>query len=387
MSPRIKNKTKPLFGAILTGALALGGLSTNTFAEGSSSYFDANAAQCVVDSYNTEHSTSITTIEQVDFSAVTMLTCRNRSITNIRGLVLMPNLIGLDLSGNNNLSTIDLSQNTELLYLYLSDTNIKRLDISNNPDIISFNPPSLMASGGLVTSAYIEKNDDEVYGYKMDLSGLKFWRDENYTETERSDYQYYDSMAKTVYGKEETIYSHSPVVSYKGADINPRGGQQRDYIMIQDAEESNSYSYFSDYFGPFTYVYKGDELDTNDEIEKFMDFQNKDYTLRFSDVYENYKLSKIVLNDVAGDFTLLTDEETHKTGIHGTEASVNVYYYFDLKTDEDTPTAPNTGFFTNEDGGVNLANIAALFAGISVIAFLSLGITFRIRKHHKASRF
>ncbi|HLP63143.1 hypothetical protein [Flavobacterium sp.] len=54
------------------------------------------------------------------------------------GFTKLTKLRTLQLSGNVNLKTLDISKNTELKQLYLTDTQIKKLDISNNSILKTF---------------------------------------------------------------------------------------------------------------------------------------------------------------------------------------------------------------------------------------------------------
>ena len=62
---------------------------------------------------------------------VTTMVCVDKQISNLEGIEYFPNLTILSCM-NNDLTSLDLSQNTELESLYCNSNNIKSLDLSNN---------------------------------------------------------------------------------------------------------------------------------------------------------------------------------------------------------------------------------------------------------------
>ena len=63
--------------------------------------------------------------------AVTEISVPNKNISNLYGIQFFPNLVKLDCD-QNNLSSLDVSQNPALKYLYCEQNNLSSLDVSSN---------------------------------------------------------------------------------------------------------------------------------------------------------------------------------------------------------------------------------------------------------------
>ena len=63
--------------------------------------------------------------------AVTEISVPNKDISNLYGIQFFPNLVKLDCD-QNNLSSLDVSQNPALKYLYCEQNNLSSLDVSSN---------------------------------------------------------------------------------------------------------------------------------------------------------------------------------------------------------------------------------------------------------------
>ena len=123
-----------------------------------SAFADQDFYNCVVDAYNRENNTSLaytTSLSDNQLQSLNKLVCswsENYDIHDTTGLEKMVGLTYIDLGGCiEELYEIDLSKNTNLVYLYLTSgesfilnsgvthgpfsTQITKLDISNNPKL------------------------------------------------------------------------------------------------------------------------------------------------------------------------------------------------------------------------------------------------------------
>lgn len=323
-----------------------------------SSYFDINAQQCVVDGYNTENGTSITSIEQIDPAKITTLDCSNRNISNFRGVTILTNLKTLNLAGNTSLA---LGEN------FLVPDSLKTLNISgvNNSDYLDIsnntNLETLIAGQYLTlkTSTYVEKlSDESEYAYGMKLEGLKFLGSNTPIIDETNYPAKYDSNTKTITYKNKIPYAVSVKVGNSTYSIQSRGGTMDSFLYFEDnepleirnkCEEAEGYD-GETYIWCSNAVYYGDTIDTEAFIKKF----------NLSD----YAVSKIEIVPPKANIKLDTDEETVKKGIALADANFTVKYYLDPS---DLAT-PNTGVFTTEG-----ATIVATTATLGII-LTSLGL-------------
>ena len=139
-------------------------------------FTDQNFYNCVIDNYNSENNTSLaytTSLTNEQLSSMNELNCFSKSITSTNGLELMTNLTylnvydnqltSLDVSNNlkltelsastNQLTSLDVSNNLKLTYLYAYDNQLTSLDVSKN-----INLTVLDAYDNQLTSLDVSKN-------------------------------------------------------------------------------------------------------------------------------------------------------------------------------------------------------------------------------------
>ena len=78
------------------------------------------------------------TLSQAELDGVTELYVDHAKIKDLTGIELFPNLKKLDCK-NNNLTCLDVSQNTNLTVLYCESNQLTSLDVSNNPALTYLN--------------------------------------------------------------------------------------------------------------------------------------------------------------------------------------------------------------------------------------------------------
>ena len=149
-------------------------------------FHDINFYNCVLDKLEVAH-TTILTDEQL--ASITELTCSDMDITDVSGLEKMINLATLDLS-NNNISSVNLANNTKLTSLNLSNNNLTTadtsdllllttLDLSHNR--ITSNKFNIRSNGNLVNldASYNQINTVDIsYNQALtnvNLSNNTFW--------------------------------------------------------------------------------------------------------------------------------------------------------------------------------------------------------------------
>lgn len=122
-----------LGGFILLSVLSIGRVGAQTTTdEALKSYFsDANFRSCVLEEYNQVHATNAITDPSIGISQLDYLDCSNKNITSLSGISLMQSLTSLYLYGNN-IQSVDLTENKQLMVLSLSDNSIASIDLSKN---------------------------------------------------------------------------------------------------------------------------------------------------------------------------------------------------------------------------------------------------------------
>ena len=91
---------------------------------------DANFRE-VVETYDTDNTGSLSDSE---IASVTTISCAGRNISNLAGIEYFTSLESLVCYGNN-LTSLDLSQNTALKSLYCFQNSFTELDLSNNANL------------------------------------------------------------------------------------------------------------------------------------------------------------------------------------------------------------------------------------------------------------
>ncbi|MBQ2660517.1 hypothetical protein IJF93_00335 [Candidatus Saccharibacteria bacterium] len=351
----------------------------NTFAEGSSSYFDAAGKNCIIDNYNAEFSTSVTSIEEVDFTKVTTLNCSNRGIVYFRGITLFPNLEKFDVSYNPSLRIwdMDFSQNTKLKEINVKGISNTYYDFSNNPNLETIGTDHSLY---LKTIAYAEKIDKELNGtnfqYGIDLSVLKFLDSSSTHEVWFPDKSSVDNTVSILSGG----YTHQ---------VDTRGGwvsyaiflngdtevETHNPIYLNSNCDKNEYGYYSCNDS----IYHGDIIDTDDIIANTL---SKIFNL------SKYELSKVEIVPPTANLELTTDTDTVKKGIALADANFTLEFNFELASDTDssssssssTASTPETGTFTADGKGL-VAGVSAV--SLAVIAMVAYALRY-VSKRNKA---
>lgn len=104
------------------------------------SFNDENFYQCVIDNYNEEHNVLLSYDENLtdeQLSEIDSLWCNDKKIKSVLGIEKMSNLENIDLE-DNELTSIDLSNNKKLRNLYLSDNKLSSVDLRNNKSLEKF---------------------------------------------------------------------------------------------------------------------------------------------------------------------------------------------------------------------------------------------------------
>ena len=112
-------------------------LSVNLF--GQNVYIpDANFKAYLVgnSAINTNGDTEIQVSEASAFNGI--INCSNQNISDLTGIEAFTALTALDCSYNN-LTSLDVSQNTSLIYLFCSDNQLTSLDVSQNTALNTLN--------------------------------------------------------------------------------------------------------------------------------------------------------------------------------------------------------------------------------------------------------
>lgn len=351
----------------------------NTFAEGASSFFDLNAQACIIENYNSETSSSVASIGDVNFSEITSLSCSNRNITNFRGITLFPNLENLDISYNSNLQVwnMDFSQNTKLKEINVKGVTTSYYDFSNNPDLETITTDRSLT---LKTIAYVERTDDveyefdtsREYPYLMDTSVLRF--------VELPGVLHYSSIDDIPYTISETFggYTHQ---------IETRGGWMRYAVYLDGDEEIETHNPFyvnnnceeveDGYYSCNNSIYYGDTIDTDDII-------NNTLTKIFS--LSEYTLSKVEVVPPTANLELTTDTDTVKRGIALADSNFTLEFYFDLQEAEEVKV-PDTGAFTADNKGLIIgASVATITATGLIVAYLTRYATKRQKSKVRFSK-
>lgn len=340
---------------------------SNTFAEGASSFFDYNAQSCIIDSYNDENGTSVTKIEDVVFADVTILNCSNRNIVSFHGINLFPNLERLDISNNYNLQTynMDFSQNTKLKEINIKGTQSSYFDFSANPELETIDTDRSLS---LKTVAFVKRIDktvgDTEYRYGINLADLKF----------------VDPTSAQEILFQDVGDVRTPMVTFGGYShyVSPRGGWAEYEIYLNGDEEVETHNPIyvrnnckaeEDYYYCNDMVYYGDTFDTEGIVNNTL---AKIFNL------SEYQLTKVEIVPPTANVELTVNTDVIKKGMVLADSGFTLRFYFDLATDEISPSnteavdadtstsseadasssTPETGAYTAESRGASAAVIA-----------------------------
>lgn len=356
------------------------------FAEGYSSYFDDAAAACIVENYNSETSSSVTSIEDVDFSKITTLNCSNKGIGRIRSLALMPNLVSVDISGNTEMmSAIDISENSSLESFDAS--GIKNLSVygGSNEKLETLKVNDAILIGFAFGKKNPESDDTDQKKNIVDVTALKFlstqpWKlteDKNYSwltntseekviEFDLSDESTEDIVGKNLmpvfnlYGSEDET---TPLYSFKlYTDMK---------IVSATAVDEDT----GDFLGKASVVkFYGDSFSTDELIDLMRKKDEKISLYSVTDVKNVFESNKPL------EYTV--DEKTLKEGIIGHDS-----LSYEILMKSNAPAVPDTGLFTNSDGTLKPVNIIIFADIIAIITVGAFVIEERIRKRAEIYEF
>ena len=96
---------------------------------------DDNFYQCVVDAYNSENGTNVAYTDSLSDSqleTITKLSCHTDKIVSAKGVEKLTSLTSLDMT-NNQLTSLDISNNPSLTYLSVYYNKLTSLDVSGSP--------------------------------------------------------------------------------------------------------------------------------------------------------------------------------------------------------------------------------------------------------------
>lgn len=118
---------------------------------------DANFEQALIDANQDSDGMVNGVMLQSDAEAVITLALNNKGINSLQGIEYFTNVSGLVCS-NNNLSSLDVSSNTSLLYLDCGGNSLLNLDLSSNPVL-----EQLIVFGNPLTSIDVSNNTALTY--------------------------------------------------------------------------------------------------------------------------------------------------------------------------------------------------------------------------------
>ena len=325
-----------------------------------SSYFDSNAQACIVENYNAENSTSITSIEDIDPTKITTLDCSGRDISNFKGVTILTNLKTLNVSNNPRLVTYGSN--------FLTPASLETINVSNTNTFFDFShSPSLETITTdrtlyLTTIAYAEKTED--YGddeYAIDLSELKFLDSSSaHAVSFRTKNDVPGSVSITSGGYTHQVSTRGGWASYAIYLNGNTEVETHNPIYINNNCEEDSEGYYN----CNNAVYYGDIIDTDAITE---DILSKVFNL------SGYTLSKVEIIPPTANIKLTTNEDAVKKGMVLADANFTLKFYFDLG---DLGT-PDTGAFTTGSTTVVASTAAVAVVAISVVAYLSRHVTKR----------
>ena len=150
-------------------------------APANSAFTDQNFYNCVVDGYNSSANKEIsytTNMSDAQLKSVADLYCYNEKIKSTKGIEKLTNLTKLDVY-NNQLTSLDVSNNVNLTELDASYNQLTNLDVSENVKL-----EKLYVSSNQLTSLDVSKNINltELMVHDNQLTSLDVSKNTNLTE-------------------------------------------------------------------------------------------------------------------------------------------------------------------------------------------------------------
>mgnify|MGYP001040130439 CR=1 FL=1 len=210
-------------------------------APANSAFTDQNFYNCVVDEYNSNDSKKIsytTNMSDTQLKSINTLSCNPENIKSVKGIEKLTNLTKLDVYNNqltsldvsnnvnlteldasyNQLTNLDVSENVKLEKLYVSSNQLTSLDVSKN-----INLTELMVHDNQLTSLDVSKNTNltELRVYDNQLTSLDVGKNSNLTILHASSNQLTSLKMPSESGsKLEKIYASSNQLTFLDVSKN-----------------------------------------------------------------------------------------------------------------------------------------------------------------------
>lgn len=334
-----------------------------------------------------------------DFENITTLECNAKDITNTSGIGRLTKLAYLRLM-DNQISNIDLTQNTRLKELRLSDnpidginlvensllefldimrTNIDTVDVSNATGLTK-----LLADNVVVTTYSRARKIGDKYEMEIprielgtELSTIRYW------SPVASDKYAYDPNTSMLTTSDRDAIIGSIHMTADGANV----GLSVAPVTINYCSWSKDYK--PDHqciFGGLTTKIIGEAWDSNEFLPFLQDAMG-----------DNYRLKEIIAHGVTNmdDFGMSSESTaTHAFGIipNNDIRTFWLSYEFETKQESDTDSsntadeenkinAPDTGLLTKNDEGGKTATPIILSVGFALLAVGSVAYFINCRKN------
>ena len=125
-------------------------------------FLDQKFYNCVIEEYNNENNASFpytANLTDEQLGSIKSVSCTNKNVSSVNGIQYLTNLEILYVS-NNQLTNIDVSNNTKLEKLFVDYNQLTSLDIGNNANL-----KSLMVSNNQLTNLNVKNNEKLEYLY------------------------------------------------------------------------------------------------------------------------------------------------------------------------------------------------------------------------------
>lgn len=267
--------------------------------------------------------------------------------------------------------TIDFSGNPELKRVAIIMGNLRKMDLSNNKKLESVELNSTNTVVVILRDLPLLKK--VLLVHQPNLVGIATSGSDNIEELLITGYGYESfNVNKSISSKTLAI---KPSPSVKLREFGGRGGA--DDTEIEDEQ----------------LVFDISSLDfiqnSNTNVEGTL--ENETFTVKDPACYSYDANAKVILvKSSCVDAGLKSATLIHSYAINGVEYSNEFDIDFNLGSEDESeaiPAAPNTGLFTKEDGSVDIENVLLSLAGLSVLAFITLGLTRRLSTRSRIRKF